>query len=167
MKKDTLLVIGACGQIGVELTTALRRVYGDRHVIASDLKAPTAALLDEGPYEQLDVLNRNALSALIVRHDITQVYLLAALLSASGELHPEKAWQLNMQSLLNVLDIAREKKLAKVFFPSSIAVFGPDAPRHACPQHTALSPTTVYGISKMAGESWCNYYWQKYGVDVR
>lgn len=167
MKKDTLLVIGACGQIGVELTAALRRVYGDRYVIAADLKAPTAALLAEGPYEQLDVLNRCALSALIARRDVTQVYLLAAMLSATGEQHPEKAWQLNTQSLLNILDIAREKRLAKVFFPSSVAVFGADAPRRACPQQTSLSPTTVYGISKAAGENWCSYYWKKHGVDVR
>ena len=167
MKKDTLLVIGACGQIGLELTTALRRVYGSRQVIAADLKAPSAALLAEGPYEQLDALNRCALSALIARHDVTQVYLLAALLSATGEQHPEKAWQLNTQSLLHVLDIAREKRLARVFFPSSIAVFGPDAPRRGCPQQTPLSPSTVYGISKMAGESWCSYYRQKFGVDVR
>lgn len=167
MKKDTLLVIGACGQIGVELTAALRREYGDQHVIAADLKAPPAGLPEEGPYEQLDVLNRCALSALIARHDVTQVVLLAALLSATGEQHPERAWHLNTQSLLNILDIAREKRLAKVFFPSSIAVFGPDAPRRACPQHAPLSPSTVYGISKMAGESWCRYYWQKYGVDVR
>lgn len=167
MKKDTLLVIGACGQIGVELTAALRRVYGERHVIAADLKAPTKVLLADGPYEQLDVLNRCALSALIARHDVTQVYLLAALLSATGEQHPEKAWMLNTQSLLNILDLAREKRLARVFFPSSIAVFGPDAPRRACPQQAVLSPTTVYGISKMAGEGWCRYYWQKYRVDVR
>ena len=167
MKKETLLVIGASGQIGVELTAALRRAYGAHRVIAADLKAPTAALQDDGLYEQLDVLNRCALSALIARHDVTQVYLLAALLSATGEHHPEKAWQLNTQSLLNILAIAREKRLARVFFPSSIAVFGPDAPRRDCPQQTALSPTTVYGISKMAGESWCNYYRTKFGVDVR
>ena len=142
-------------------------MYGDNNVIAPDLKAPTAALLAEGPYEQLDVLNRCALSALIARRDITQVYLLAAMLSATGEQHPEKAWQLNTQSLLNILDLAREKRLAKVFFPSSIAVFGADAPRRECPQQTALTPTTVYGISKTAGESWCSYYWKKHGVDVR
>ncbi|HEV9037569.1 MAG TPA: NAD-dependent epimerase/dehydratase family protein [Puia sp.] len=167
MKKDTLLVIGACGQIGVELIAALRREYGDQRVIAADLKPSTAALQAEGPYEQLDVLNRGALSALISRHDVTQVYLLAALLSAMGEQHPEKTWHLNTQSLLNILDLARERRLGRVFFPSSIAVFGPDAPRRDCPQPTALTPTTVYGISKMAGESWCRYYWHKYGVDIR
>lgn len=167
MKRDNLLVIGACGQIGTELTTVLRRQYGHSHVIAADLKMPTTDLEHQGPYEQLDVLNRGALSTILARHDITHIYLLAAVLSATGEQHPQNAWQLNMQSLLNVLDLAREKKLAKVFWPSSIAVFGPDAPPRNCPQNARLSPTTVYGISKAAGESWCEYYFNKYGVDVR
>jgi len=167
MKKDTILVIGACGQIGAELTTALRKVYGDYHVIAADLKAPCDVWESNGPYEQLDVLNRGALSALIARYDITQVYLLAAMLSATGERHPQKAWQLNMQSLLNVLELACEKNLSKIFWPSSIAVFGPGAPREQCPQQALLDPSTVYGISKAAGENWCRYYFNKHGLDVR
>jgi len=164
MKKDTILVIGACGQIGAELTTALRHAHGDFHVIAADLKDDKKAT---GPYEQLDVLDKDALGTIIDRYDITQVYLLAAMLSATGERHPQTAWHLNMQGLLNTLDLAREKKLAKVFWPSSIAVFGPGAPRRQCPQKAILEPSTVYGISKAAGENWCNYYWKKYGVDVR
>jgi nucleoside-diphosphate-sugar epimerase len=167
MKKDNILVIGASGQIGSELTASLRRQYGDYHVIAADLKARTPELETAGPYEQLDVLNRGALSALITRYDITQIYLLAAMLSATGEQHPQKAWQLNMQSLLNTLDLAKEKGIARVFWPSSIAVFGADAPRERCPQDARLHPSTVYGISKAAGESWCQYYFDKYGVDVR
>lgn len=167
MKKDTILVIGACGQIGAELIPALRRVYGDFHVIAADLRPPTEEWGSAGPYEQVDVLNRSALSSLIMRYDVTQVYLLAAMLSATGEKDPHKAWNLNMQSMLNILDLAREKKLYKVFWPSSIAVFGPDAPPAHCPQHAPLQPATVYGISKAAGEDWCQYYYQKYGLDVR
>jgi len=167
MKKDTILVIGACGQIGTELTAALRQVYGNHRVVAADLKAPSDSGDPGGPYEQLDVLNRGALSALIARHDITQIYLLAAMLSATGEKQPQKAWQLNMQSLLNVLELACEKNLSKVFWPSSIAVFGPGAPRRQCPQQAPLDPATVYGISKVAGENWCNYYWRKHGLDVR
>jgi nucleoside-diphosphate-sugar epimerase len=167
MKKSNLLVIGASGQIGTELTAALRKIHGDFHVIAADLKAPTADQDAAGPYEQLDVLNRNALSAVTARHGITHIYLLAAMLSATGEQHPQKAWQLNMDSLINVLDIAREKNLARVFWPSSIAVFGPHPPNHGCPQDEPHDPTTVYGISKSAGEHWCRYYYEKYGVDTR
>ncbi len=134
MKSDALLVIGACGQIGAELTAALRAVHGVTRVIAADLKPPSGEWEAEGPYEQLDVLNRNALSALIARYQVNQVYLLAAMLPATGEKYPPKAWHLNMQSLLHVLDLAVEKKIDKVFWPSSIAVFGPGAPRHGCPQ---------------------------------
>jgi nucleoside-diphosphate-sugar epimerase len=167
MKRDMILVIGACGQIGAELVPALRRVHGDLHVVAADLRPPDKDKRSAGPYVQLDVLNYGALSALISRYDINQVYLLAATLSANGEQNPQRAWDLNMQGLLNVLNLAREKKLAKIFWPSSIAVFGPDAPRLACPQQAVKSPVTVYGISKVAGEQWCQYYWNKYGVDTR
>ena len=167
MKKETILVIGACGQIGAELIPALRSAYGNFHVIAADLRPCTEEMGSVGPYEQVDALNRSALSSLITRYDITQVYLLAAMLSATGEKDPHKAWQLNMQSLLNILDLAREKRLSKVFWPSSIAVFGPDAPPAHCPQQASLQPSTVYGISKAAGEDWCHYYHQKYGLDVR
>jgi nucleoside-diphosphate-sugar epimerase len=120
-----------------------------------------------GPYVSIDALNKEMLHVLVIRQNITQVYLLAAILSATGEKNPNLAWHLNMQSLLNVLDIAREEKLTKVYWPSSIAVFGPTSPKQHCPQYTIIEPTTVYGISKYAGEFWCNYYHQRYGVDVR
>lgn len=178
MRKDTILVIGACGQIGAELTTALRQVYGESRVIAADLRPAedlksnangrsSIPALEAGPFERLDVLDKAALSALIDRYDVTQIYLLAAMLSATGERYPQQAWHLNMQGLLNTLDLAREKKLAKIFWPSSIAVFGPGVPRRNCPQQVPLEPTTVYGISKLAGENWCHYYFDKFGVDVR
>lgn len=167
MKKDNILVIGACGQIGTELIAALRRQYGDFHVIAADLKPATSELEAEGPYEQLDALNVRAITSVINRYDITQVYLLAAMLSATGEQHPTKAWQLNTQSLLHILELAREKKLTRIFWPSTIAVFGPDAPRIKCPQDARLAPATMYGISKAAGENLCQYYFEKYHVDVR
>jgi nucleoside-diphosphate-sugar epimerase len=167
MVKDKILVIGACGQIGVELTLALRRIYGNNSVIASDLREENELLKGTGPYVSLDVMNKEMLHVQIIRQNITQVYLLAAILSATGEKNPPLAWHLNMQSLLNVLDIAKEEKLHKVYWPSSIAVFGPSSPRQNCPQHTIIEPSTVYGISKYAGEFWCNYYFMKYGVDVR
>jgi nucleoside-diphosphate-sugar epimerase len=152
MKKDSILVIGACGQIGSELVPALRRTHGAFRVVAADRHPPDNGPLKAGPYEQLDVLDRNALGALIERYDIQQVYHLAATLSATGERNPQQAWDLNMQGLLNVLDCAREKKLIRVFWPSSIAVFGPHPPNHGCPQDEPHDPTTVYGISKLAGE---------------
>jgi nucleoside-diphosphate-sugar epimerase len=167
MNKDSILVIGARGQIGSELLPELRRQYGAFRVIAADRLPPDNARVNRGPYESIDVLNRKALGALIDRYNINQVYHLAATLSATGEKNPEQAWDLNMQSLLNVLELAREKKLARVFWPSSIAVFGPCAPRTACPQDASHEPTTVYGISKSAGEQWCRYYYQKHGVDTR
>lgn len=167
MIKEKILVIGACGQIGVELTLALRKIYGNDNVIASDLREENPLLHGSGPYVSMDVMNKEILHVQIIRHNITQVYLLAAILSATGEKNPNLAWHLNMQSLLNVLDIAKEEKLHKVYWPSSIAVFGPTSPRKDCPQHTIIEPTTVYGISKYAGEFWCNYYNMKYGVDVR
>lgn len=167
MVREKILVIGACGQIGVELTLALRKVYGGSNVIASDLREENELLRGSGPYVQLDAMNKEMLHVLVIRHNITQVYLLAAILSATGEKNPNLAWSLNMQSLLNLLDIAKEEKLHKVYWPSSIAVFGPTSPKKMCPQQTVIEPTTVYGISKYAGEFWCNYYFQRYGVDVR
>ena len=167
MAKDKILVIGASGQIGVELTLALRKIYGNSNVIASDLREENDLLKGTGPYVNLDVMYRDKLHVQIIRQNITQVYLLAAILSATGEKNPSLAWNLNMGSLLNVLEIAREEKLHKIFWPSSIAVFGPTSPKRNCPQHTVIEPTTVYGISKFAGEFWCNYYFQRYGVDVR
>jgi nucleoside-diphosphate-sugar epimerase len=160
-------LLGARGQIGSELVPELRRIYGAYRVIAADRLRDDNGPLKAGPYEQVDVLDRQALGALIDRHDINQVYHLAATLSATGERNPQQAWDLNMQSLLNVLELAREKQLARVFWPSSIAVFGPHPPRHGCPQDAIQAPSTVYGISKSAGEQWCRYYYERYGVDTR
>jgi nucleoside-diphosphate-sugar epimerase len=167
MGKEKILVIGASGQIGVELTMALRKLYGNQNVVASDLREQNPLLEGTGPYVSLDVMNKEMLHVQVIRQNITQIYLLAAILSATGEKNPNLAWHLNMQGLLNVLDIAREEKLTKVYWPSSIAVFGPTSPKINCPQQTIIEPTTVYGISKYAGEFWCNYYYQRYGVDVR
>src|ERR1700749_735553 len=167
MAKEKILVIGASGQIGVELTMALRKMYGNANVFASDLREENELLKGTGPYVSLDVMNKEMLHVQVIRQNITQIYLLAAILSATGEKNPHLAWHLNMQGLLNVLDIAREEKLHKVYWPSSIAVFGPTSPKEDCPQRTIIEPSTVYGISKYAGEFWCNYYFQRYGVDVR
>src|SRR5580704_5638162 len=167
MPKEKILVIGASGQIGVELTLALRKIYGNSQVVASDLREENDLLKGTGPYVSLDVINKEMLHVQVIRQNITQIYLLAAILSATGEKNPNLAWSLNMQSLLNVLDIAREEKLQKVYWPSSIAVFGPTSPKKNCPQQTIIEPITVYGISKYAGEFWCNYFHQRFGVDVR
>ncbi|HRI25832.1 MAG TPA: NAD-dependent epimerase/dehydratase family protein [Ferruginibacter sp.] len=165
--KERILVIGASGQIGVELTLALRKIYGNANVVASDLREENELLKGTGPYVSLDVMNKEMLHVQVIRQNITQIYLLAAILSATGEKNPNLAWSLNMQSLLNVLDIAREENLHKVYWPSSIAVFGPTSPKQHCPQQTIIEPTTVYGISKYAGEFWCHYFNNRYGVDVR
>jgi nucleoside-diphosphate-sugar epimerase len=165
--KEKILVIGASGQIGVELTQTLRKMYGNANVVASDLREENELLKGTGPYVSLDVMNKEMLHVQVIRQNITQIYLLAAILSATGEKNPNLAWHLNMQGLLNVLDIAREEKLQKVYWPSSIAVFGPTSPKELCPQHTIIEPITVYGISKYAGEFWCNYFHQRWGVDVR
>jgi nucleoside-diphosphate-sugar epimerase len=167
MIRERILVIGASGQIGVELTLALRKIYGNNNVVASDLREENELLKGTGPYVSLDVMNKEMLHVQVIRQNITQIYLLAAILSATGEKNPNLAWNLNMQSLLNVLDIAREEKIYKVFWPSSIAVFGPTSPKTNCPQQTIIEPITVYGISKYAGEFWCNYYNHRFGLDVR
>ena len=167
MVKDKILVIGASGQIGVELTLALRKIYGNANVVASDLREQNPLLEGTGPYVSLDVMNKEMLHVQVIRQNFTQIYLLAAILSATGEKNPNLAWNLNMTGLLNVLDIAREEKIKKVYWPSSIAVFGPTSPKQNCPQQTIIEPSTVYGISKYAGEFWCNYYHNRFGVDVR
>ncbi|HND88596.1 MAG TPA: NAD-dependent epimerase/dehydratase family protein, partial [Saprospiraceae bacterium] len=164
MKKDNILIIGAGGQIGAVLTDALRDVYGTDHVVASDLR-PLAH--QSGPSETLNALDGAALEEVVKKWNISQIYHLAAILSAVGEQDPQRAWQINMQSLFNVLEVARQHNLSKVYFPSSIAVFGREASRHDTPQYEVLIPETVYGISKVAGENWCNYYYRRYGVDVR
>jgi nucleoside-diphosphate-sugar epimerase len=167
MPKEIILVIGAGGQIGVDLTLALRKYYGGNNVIAADLREENHWLKGTGPFVKLDVMNNFQLHDVIRGNKVTQVYHMAAMLSAMGELRPAHAWELNMQSLLQVLEAAKELKLRKVFWPSSIAVFGNDSPKESCPQKTSINPATVYGISKYAGECWCNYYHAKYGVDVR
>ncbi len=163
---DKVLVIGACGQLGSELTHGLSKVFGQDNVIASDISNPNSAV--EGfQFERLDVMDAEGTAEIIDKHGITQVYHLAAILSAKGEENPQWAWNLNMTGLLNILEIAKEKNLRKVYWPSSIAVFGPSTPVDNTPQHTVMDPNTVYGISKQAGERWCEYYFEKYGVDVR
>lgn len=165
MKK--VLVIGAGGQIGTELVLELRKRFGNEATIASDIKDTCPPLLTDGPFVQLDILDREAVRKYIIEENVTEVYLLAALLSATAEKHPDFAWKLNMEGLFTILDLAKEGHLSKVFWPSSIAVFGPTTPVDATPQHTVMEPTTVYGISKQAGERWCEYYNKIHGVDVR
>lgn len=165
MKK--ILVIGAGGQIGSELVLALRLRFGTDSVIASDVKEDCPEVIQSGTYIQLDILNKEAVRKYIIEESITEVYLLAALLSATAEKHPDFAWKLNMEGLFTILDLAKEGYLKKVFWPSSIAVFGPTTPRDNTPQYTVMEPSTVYGISKQAGERWCEYYFNKFNVDVR
>ena len=163
---DKILVIGALGQLGTELSLALRERFGVENVIISDIREPSGALA-QGPFEILNAMDRDRLFEIAKTHGITQVYHLAAVLSAKGESDPKFAWQLNMESLIHVLDLAKEKNLDKVYWPSSIAVFGPSTPRDNTPQNTVMDPNTIYGISKLAGERWCEYYHSRYGVDVR
>jgi len=165
--KKRILIIGACGQIGTELTARLRSLNGNHKVIASDIVEDVTGLLGEGPFELLDAMDYDAVQDVVMRHEITEVYLMAAMLSATAEKFPMKAWNLNMNSLFNVLNLARDKKINKIFWPSSIAVFGPTTPRTHTPQRTVMEPSTVYGISKQTGERWCEYYYNKFGVDVR
>jgi nucleoside-diphosphate-sugar epimerase len=161
------IIIGACGQIGTELTLALRQKYGNDQVIAADLKETCPEILKEGPYVQMDILNKEFVCEYLKNHEVTTVYLLAALLSATAEKNPAFAWKLNMEGLFTILDLAKEGFVKKIFWPSSIAVFGPTTPADNTPQHTIMEPSTVYGISKQAGERWCEYYFNKFGVDVR
>lgn len=162
-----ILVLGASGQIGTELTQKLRKIYGSNHVIASDIREGSEELMPSGPFEIIDATDKIKILETVKKYNVTQVYLLAAMLSATAEKMPEKAWNLNMNSLLAVLDLAKENHIQKVYWPSSIAVFGPSTPKINTPQQTIMQPSTVYGISKVSGEYWCNYYHEKYGVDVR
>ncbi len=162
-----ILVIGACGQIGTELTAKLRLQLGKDAVIASDIKEGTDEFMNSGPFEFINAMDKGEILEAVEKHHITDVYLMSAMLSATAEKYPSKGWDLNMASLLNVLEIAKAKKIKKVFWPSSIAVFGPTTPKKDTPQTTIMEPSTVYGISKQAGERWCEYYFNNYGVDVR
>ena len=162
-----ILIIGACGQIGSELTYKLRTIHGDDNVIASDINYGNVELVNSGIFEIVDAMDYASLNVCVEKHNIDTVYLMAAMLSATGEKYPNKAWDLNMTSLFNVLDLAKANFINKVFWPSSIAVFGPSTPKEDTPQYTTMEPTTVYGITKQVGERWCEYYHQKYGVDVR
>ncbi|MBL85303.1 MAG: NAD-dependent epimerase [Winogradskyella sp.] len=162
-----ILIIGACGQIGTELTSKLREIHGVENVIASDINTRKLDLVNSGPFEIIDAKNFNAIKDCCINYNIDTVYLMAALLSATGEKYPMEAWDLNMNSLFHVLNLAKGGTIKKVYWPSSIAVFGPTTPRDNTPQHTICEPTTVYGITKQVGERWCEYYYKKYGVDVR
>lgn len=162
-----ILIIGACGQIGTELTHKLREIHGTENVIASDIRKLNTDVVNSGPFEVVNALDFNQVEHLIEHHKIDEVYLMAALLSATAEKNPAFAWDLNMNSLFHVLNIAKAKKVKKVFWPSSIAVFGPTTPKEGTPQFTIAEPSTVYGISKQAGERWCEYYHNIFGVDVR
>lgn len=167
METETILVIGAGGQLGTELTAELRAIYGKANVIASDIQKPAKDQGQFSPFEQLDVMNKAQLLSIIEQYKVSQVYMLAAVLSAKGEQNPQFAWDLNMQSLLNILELAKEGKIKKVYWPSSIAVFGPQSPADHTPQDCIMDPNTIYGISKLAGERLCAYYHAKFGVDVR
>ena len=165
MKK--ILIIGSCGQIGTELVLNLRSRHGDSNVYAADLHVYCPVKLSGGPYVQMDILKKKAVRDFIISKKISEVYLLAALLSAKAEKNPALAWKLNMDGLFTILDLAKEGYIDKIFWPSSIAVFGPTTPQENTPQLTVMEPSTVYGISKQAGERWCEYYHNQYGVDVR
>lgn len=165
--RNNILIIGACGQIGTELTLALRNRYGSDRIIASDIREGSQELMASGPFEILDATNYDALEGVVAHYEIDEVFLMAAMLSATAEKFPMRAWNLNMGSLFNVLNLAKERKIGKVFWPSSIAVFGSSTQKENTTQCTIMEPSTVYGISKQAGERWCAYYFERYGVDVR
>ena len=164
---ETILIIGACGQIGSELTQKLREIYGNDNIVASDIRDGKEDLMNSGPFEILDATDKERILKVVQKYKVTQVYLMAAMLSATAEKYPQKAWELNMNSLLGILELAKDKHIKQVYWPSSIASFGPTSPKINTPQKTVMEPTTVYGISKLAGEHWCNYYHNRYGVDVR
>ena len=164
---EKILIIGACGQIGTELTLKLREIHGNDQVVASDIREGVDELMQSGPFEILNATDEVHIRQIIETYNIKEVYLMAAMLSATAEKAPKKAWDLNMNSLFHILNMAKEGLINKIFWPSSIAVFGPTTPKDNTPQITAMEPTTVYGISKQTGERWCEYYHQKFGVDVR
>lgn len=165
--KENILVIGSSGQIGSELTLALRNIYGNDNVFATDIRESSKEITQSGPFHLLDVLDEKRLIHFVIRYKITQIYLLAAVLSGNAEKLPLQAWDINMKSLMNILDLSREVGIKKIFWPSSIAVFGITTPRVNTPQLTIMEPNTVYGISKLAGERWCEYYNNKYNLDIR
>jgi nucleoside-diphosphate-sugar epimerase len=165
--KKRILILGASGQIGTELAYRLRKTYGKEKVVTSDIRDQDESLKDEGPFEIIDATNYKAIENVVINYEITDVYLLAAILSATAEKFPLRAWDLNMNSLFNVLNLAKEGKINRVFWPSSIAVFGKTTPSIDTPQKTIMEPSSAYGISKQAGERWCEYYHRRYGVDVR
>lgn len=162
-----ILIIGAGGQIGSELTLKLRSIHGTNSVIASDISYENSEIVNSGPFEIVDAKDYSAIKICIEKHQIDTIYLLAAMLSATGEQYPMKAWDLNMNSLFHVLNLAKDGFIKKLFWPSSIAVFGPSTPKKMTPQHITMEPTTVYGITKQTGERWCEWYYNKYGIDVR
>ena len=165
--KEVILVIGSSGQIGTELVMQLRGMYGNDNVVASDIRLSSDEVIQSGPFQELDVMDVKHLHEIVRQYKITQVFLLAALLSATAEKNIELGWNLNMRSLSYVLDLAKEGIIKKIYWPSSIAVFGPTTPKINTPQFTVMEPNTVYGISKQAGERWCEYYYNKFNVDVR
>jgi len=167
MNTGKILITGACGQIGTELTMELIKQFGEQNIIPSDIKKPLKSFGDNVLFEILDITDAAKLEKIVIDNKITEIYHLASILSAAGENNPELAWKINMQGLLNVLNIAKKHKLSKIFWPSSIAVFGPTTPKDNTPQITIYEPNTVYGITKLAGERWCDYYFEKHGVDVR
>ena len=165
--RERILIIGSSGQIGTELVMELRKMYGNENVIASDIRPSCKEVMESGPFEELDIMNQSLLISIVIKYKVTQVYLLAALLSATAEQNIELGWRLNMRSHSHVLDLAKDGLIKKIFWPSSIAVFGPTTPRENTPQYTVMEPNTVYGITKQAGERWNEYYFNKFGIDVR
>ena len=166
--QERVLIVGSSGQIGTELVLSLRKIYGNENVIASDIRTSSVEVMNSGPFEELDIMNEELLRKIVKNYQVTQVYLLAALLSATAEKNIAKGWELNMRSHSHVLDLSKDGLIKKIFWPSSIAVFGPTTPKDSTPQYTLMEPNTVYGITKLAGERWNEYYFNKFllGLDV-